>query len=297
MAVAVLERGHAVGVEDHIEALGRDALGFLPEILRGLVDDVIAAVSARGLDLLASADDAGHRAAGELAELHQASAHAACGRVNQQVVGGQWVRQRVEREVGGEEDGGDGGALDEGERVGERKDLMARCDERGGVAVEEGDCDDAGADGQIGHALAHRRDLTRYLEARRDGPADQLLGGGVEAHAHDDVGVVDAGSLHVDEHLALAGLARLLRRQAQLVVGAGAIDHDLGRLLGERARGAGLLNGVARGLVHRVCSCRHFDNYRILWARAWAPRRRVVVGFASEAKRSWGGTLSRAVPE
>src|SRR4051794_33179113 len=72
----------------------------------------------------------------------------------------------------------------------------------GGGPAEQGDTEHLRAGLQVRDALAHRGDGAGELEAGRDGPADELLGRGIQPHADDAVRVVDADGLGGHQHLA-----------------------------------------------------------------------------------------------
>jgi len=134
------------------------------------------------------------------------------------------IEQRVVRR---QEHRGNRGGLRERQATWHAEELIARDAHVRRVSAEAGDCDDARPRPHVAHALAHRRDRARDLEARRDRPSDVLLRRLVQPHAHDAVGVVDADGRALDDDLALAGLRLGRRLDLKTIVPAGAMDDDV----------------------------------------------------------------------
>ena len=76
--------------------------------------------------------------------------------------------------------------------------------------------------GFITRSVMTTLDRPRELEAGRDGPADELLGGAVDAESHAAIGVVHAHRHRLDHHLALTRRGIGMLFELELVVPAGA---------------------------------------------------------------------------
>src|SRR5919201_1081405 len=98
-----LERLAADVLDDDVDAtLAGPPFGFLDEILRAVVDDVVGAEAARELDLVVAADGRHHARADQPRDLNGRAADAAAGRLHEHRLAGSHVGLRDQRVPGGE---------------------------------------------------------------------------------------------------------------------------------------------------------------------------------------------------
>jgi predicted Ser/Thr protein kinase len=194
-------------VEDDFGAAGGEREDGVGEA-RGVDDDaVIEAEGAAALELVGRARGADGGGAGGANELHGGGADAAGDGVDEDRLAEPQVALRDQRVVGGEKGLGDGGGFFEREIGGDR-DGLALVEENvcgHGAAADDGhdaiagrERGDAGADG--GHGAGE-------LEAGDVG--GDACRRGVEAHALEDIGAVQAGGGHLDEDLGPGGRPRV----------------------------------------------------------------------------------------
>ena len=227
MIVAFLECLDAIRVEDYVESSRRDLLRSFPKVFFGLVDDMVAPKCARRFDFVGAPYDAGDLAARAFRKLDETASDTSGSTVNEDSVAFSRVGEIPQCKVSGEKHRGKSRSLLESEVVGNREDLVPWNRELRRIAIEECHCEDACPHGEIADVRANAPNDARNLEARSNGPAHELLGGSVEAHAHDDVRVVHPDGTDVDHDVVGPHHDRAPRLDLELVVGTRGVNDDL----------------------------------------------------------------------
>ncbi len=202
-AQALVHGAPAARLEDDVRALGGPCANRRRHVFRAVVDGALGAAPPCRFHLGRTAAGAGHPRSRRQRDLERGQPDAAGDAVHEHAVAGLHAGHRAERRPRGDEHDREPRALFERPVVGERKGLGHRHHDLVGVAAEARPGHDPRAHGEVGSRLrglgGDLRDRARHFIAGHEGLGGRFR---VEAHAHEQIGEVDAGGGDANAHRA-----------------------------------------------------------------------------------------------